>query len=65
MAPDHTYNVAQTSPGLEVVKLFLSSTQLNMKFSLLINVTMPKIVGILTFMNRKNSILIVSEPDKS
>ena len=33
-----------------------------MKFSLLINVKMPTIVGILIFMNRKNSIISLSEP---
>ena len=31
---------------------------------LLINVKMPTIVGILTFMSGQNSILILSEPDK-
>ena len=36
-----------------------------MKFFLLINVKMPTIVGILTFMSRENSILHLSEPDKS
>ena len=43
-------------PGPEVIKLFSCSTQLSMKFFLLINVKMPTIVGILTFMSRKNSI---------
>ena len=33
-----------------------------MKFFLLINVKMPPIVGILTFMRMKNSILGLSEP---
>ena len=33
-----------------------------MKFSLLINVKMPTIVGILTFMSGKNSILGLPEP---
>ena len=33
-----------------------------MKFFLLINVKMPTIVGILTFMSGKNSILGLSEP---
>ena len=37
--------------GPEVIKLFLCSTQLSIKFSLLINVKMPTIVGILTFMS--------------
>ena len=36
-----------------------------MKFFLLINVKMPTIVGILTFMSRKNSILSVSESEKA
>ena len=38
-------------------KTFLCSTQLSMKFFLLINVKMPTIVGILIFMSGKNSIL--------
>ena len=50
--------------GPEVIKPFLCSTQLSMKFFLLINVKMPTIVGILTFMNRKNSYLGWSEPEK-
>ena len=53
-----------TTPGSEVIKLFSCSTQLSMKFFLLINVKMPTIVGILTFMSRKNSILSLSEPEK-
>ena len=36
-----------------------------MKFFLLINVKMPTIVGILTFMSGKNSILGLSEPKKA
>ena len=55
----------QTGP--KVIKLFSCSTQLSMNFFLLINVKMPAIiiVGILTFMSRKNSILGLSEPKKS
>ena len=52
-------------PGPEVIKLFSCSTQPRMKFFLLINVKMPTIFGILTFMNRKNSLLHLSEPEKS
>ena len=52
-------------PGPEVTKLFSCSTQLSMTFFLLINVKMPTIVGILTFMSQKNSILVLSEPKKS
>ena len=52
-------------PGPEVLKLFSCSTQLSMKFFLLINIKMPIIVGILTFMSRKNSILGLSESKKS
>ena len=52
-------------PSPEVIKLFSCSTQLSMKFFLLINVKMPTIVGILTSMSWKNSILGLSEPTKS
>ena len=51
-------------PGPEVIKLFSCSTQLSMKFVLLINVKMPTIVGILTFMSRKYSIQGLPEPKK-
>ena len=44
--------VVQT--GSEVIKLFSCSAQLRLKFILLINVKMPTIVGILTFMSRIN-----------
>ena len=40
--------------GPEVIKCFSFSTQLSMKFILLINVKMPTIVGILTFISRIN-----------
>ena len=43
----------RTRPG--VIKLFPCSTQLSTKFILLINVKMPTIVGILTFMSRINA----------
>ena len=46
------------------MKFFSCSTQLSMLFLLLINVEMPTIVGISTFMSRKNSILGLSEPEK-
>ena len=49
-------------PGPKVIKLFSCSTQL--KFFLLINVKMPTIVGILTFMSGQNSIQGLSEPKK-
>ena len=42
------YNLAP-----RLLKLFSCSTQLSMKFFLLINVKMPTIVGILTFISRK------------
>ena len=42
--------------GPNVMKLFLAySTQLSMKFIMLINVKMPTIVGILTFISRINT----------
>ena len=39
-------------PGPGVINLFSCLTQLSMKLILLINVKMPTIVGILTFINR-------------
>ena len=41
------------SSGPKVIKFFSCSTQLSMKFFLLINVKMPTIVGIFTFMSGK------------
>ena len=41
-------------PGLEVIKPFSCSTQLSMKFVMLINVKMPTIVGILPFISLIN-----------
>ena len=51
-----------SKPGPEVIKLFSCSTQLSMKFVLLIDVKMPTIVGILTCMSGKNNILGLTEP---
>ena len=45
--------------------VFSCSTQLSMKFFLLINVKMPTTVSILTFQRKKNNILGFSEPEKS
>ena len=42
-------------PGPEVIKFFPWSTQLNTKFILLINVKMPTVVGILTFISMINT----------
>ena len=53
-----------TRPGPEFIKCFSCSTQLSMKFFLLINVKMPIVVGILTFMSKKNNIIGLSEPEK-
>ena len=61
--PQQNHKNCKTGP--EVIKLFSCSTQLSMIFFLLINVKMPTIVGILTFVNRKNSILGLSESEKS
>ena len=60
-----TFATSVCFPGSEVIKLFSCSTQLSLKIFLLINVKMPTIVGILTFMSRKNSILGLSESGKS
>ena len=54
--------VPGSTPGPEVIKLFSCSTQLSMKFFPLIHVKMPTIVGILTCMSGKNSILGLHEP---
>ena len=51
-------------PGPDVIKLFPSSTRLSIKFFPLINVKMPTIVGILTFMNMKNNIISLAELKK-
>ena len=56
------FGALRSSP--EVINFFSCSTQLSMKFFLLINVKMPTIVGILTFMSRKNSLLHLSEPEE-
>ena len=42
-------------PGPKVIQLFPCSTQLSKKFILLINVKMPTIVGILTFISTINT----------
>ena len=47
--------VAEQIPGPEVTQLFSCSTQLNMKFILLINVKVPTIVGILAFISIINT----------
>ena len=44
------------------MQLFSCSTQVNMKFFLLINIKMPTMVSILTLMSKKNSILCLYEP---
>ena len=49
-----SYGTYSPRPGPEVIKLFSCSAQLRLKFILLINVKMPTIVGILTFMSRIN-----------
>ena len=56
------FELKGTWPGPEVIKLFSCSTQLSMKFSPLIYVKMPTIVGILTCMSGKNNILGLTEP---
>ena len=47
--------VAESTPASKVIKLFSCSTQLSMKFILLINVKMSTIVGILTFISMINT----------
>ena len=47
----------------EVIKAISCSTQLSTNFFPLINVKMPTILSMLTFMGRKNSILGLFEPE--
>ena len=54
-----------TDSGPEVIKLFSCSAQLRLKFILLINVKMPTIVGILTFISRINYRFRRSKPSIS
>ena len=49
------YSESTQCPGPEVIKLFPWSTQLSTKFILLINVKMPTMVGILTFISMINT----------
>ena len=49
-----TVKVNCDRPDPEVIKIFSCSAQLRLKFILLINVKMPTIVGILTFISRIN-----------
>ena len=56
---------SQSSLVPRLQNFFSCSTQVSMKFFLLTNVKMPTIVGILTFISRKNSILGLPEPKKS
>ena len=59
----YVFNLCSLS-GLEVIKLFPFSTQLSMKFILLINVKMPTIVGILTFICMINTTSEVLKQEK-
>ena len=58
-------SVELQTPGHEVIKLFSCSAQLRLQFILLINVKMPTIVGILTFISRINCSLWGSQPEFS
>ena len=57
--------VIERCSGPEVIKLCSQSTRLSTNFFLLINVKMPTIVGILTLISKKTSILGLSELDKT
>ena len=52
--PNKSTPPIQIRPGPVVIKLFSYSTQLSTKFILLINIKMPTIVGILTFISMIN-----------
>ena len=52
----HICNFIRAFPsGLEIIKLFSCPTQLKIKFIILINVKMPTIVGISTFISMINA----------
>ena len=51
-------------PGPEIIKHFMFNSVEHENF-LVIHVKMPTIVGILTFMKRKKSILGLSEPENA
>ena len=48
-------SISLSNTGPEIIKLFPCSTQLSTKFMLLINVKMPTIVDILTFISMINT----------
>ena len=52
---EHEKRVITSRSGPKVIKRFPFSTQLSTKFILLINVEMPTIVGILTFISMINT----------
>ena len=63
-----THDLSVMKPSPECMKNSCSTQLLiNVKMPTIlpINVKMPTIVGIITFMNGKNSILGLSEPEKS
>ena len=53
--PQNPVNFHLCRPGTKVTKLYSYSTQLSMKFILLLKVKMPTIVGILTFISMINT----------
>ena len=57
--------LSHTDPGPKVIKLFSCSTQLSLKFILLINVKMLTNVGILTFISWINYQFLRFEPEFS
>ena len=52
-----TFFMLSSSSGPDFIKLFSCSAQLSTKFSLLINMKMPTIVGIFIFTSRENFML--------
>ena len=53
--PQNPVNFHLCRPGTKVIKFSTYSTQLSTKFILLLNVKMPTIVGILTFISMINT----------
>ena len=58
------FPICRGASGFKLIEIISCSTQLSMNFFLPINVKMPIIIGILTLISWKNSILCFSEPKR-
>ena len=65
LLPLREYPFTLKRPDPKVIKRISCSTLLSRNFFLIINVRMLTIVGILTFLSRKNNIVELSEPENA